>query len=86
MEFRDIIEGIYPLTITADRYCGTYSGGSFVAWHLDACDVPIEPFAGDVICMEFWDDKSYRFDVGVGNTVEEAVTNLYIKLRGRKRQ
>lgn len=83
MKTRDIIESIYPLTITADRYNGTYSGGQFVAWNLDACDVPIDPFCGDVICMDFWDNKSDRYVFGVGNTVEEAVLSLYIKLRGK---
>lgn len=84
MTTRDVIESIYPLTITADRYCGTYSGGQFVAWNLDACDVPEDPFAGDVICMDFWDNESDRYDFGVGNTVGEAVANLYIKLRRKK--
>lgn len=25
----------YPLTIIADRYNGTYSGGRFTAWNMD---------------------------------------------------
>ena len=84
MKFRGIIESIYPLTICADRYSGTYSGGEFVAWNLDACDVPEEPFMGDVPCMEFWDGDRKGLVCGVGNTVEEAVANLYIALKEGK--
>lgn len=49
-----IQDGIYPLTITSDRYSGVYSGNT-------------------IVC-------------GKGNTVEEAIGDLYIKLRkGAKR-
>lgn len=45
---------IYPLTITRDRYCGTYSHGEYLAWNLDVWEVPTDPAADDVTCMEFW--------------------------------
>ena len=41
---------IYPLTITADRYTGTYSGGQFIAWNLGADEVPEEIYYDDCGC------------------------------------
>lgn len=45
---------IYPLTITKDRYTGTYSGGEWTAWNCDADEVPEEIACDDVTCCEFW--------------------------------
>jgi hypothetical protein len=45
---------IYPLTITKDRYMGTYSGGEWTAWNCDADEVPEEIACDDVTCCEFW--------------------------------
>ena len=80
MTTRELMDSLYPLTITADRYDGTYSGGRYVAWNLDACDIPDDPFSGDVICMEFWDGGHRGYLCGVGDTVGEAVANLYIAM------
>lgn len=88
-----IFDSIYPLTITADRYGGVYSGGDYMAWNLDPCDVPTEPFADDVTCMEFWYGEDVdvitgerRSDIlcGVGGTPEEAVANLYFVLKRKE--
>lgn len=76
-----IFESIYPLTITVDRYTGAYSGGRFTAWNLEPNEVPTEPFEDDVSCMDFWYGNRNGCVVGVGNTVEAAVANLYILLR-----
>lgn len=78
-----IFESIYPLTITADRYTGAYSDGRFTAWNLEPSEVPTEPFEDDVSCMGFWFGDRNGLVCGVGNTVEEAVGNLYIALNGR---
>ena len=71
---------IYPLTITADRYTGTYSGGQFIAWNLDADEVPEEIYYDDCGCHEFWRDNEIVY--GKGRTVSEALADLYIKLKG----
>lgn len=71
---------IYPLTITADRYTGTYSGGQFIAWNLDADEVPEEIYCDDCGCHEFWRDN--EIVCGKGRTVSEALSDLYIKLKG----
>lgn len=77
---KDFIEDtIYPLTITADRYTGAYSGGNFIAWNLDADEVPEEIYSDDCGCYEFWRDN--EIICGKGRTVSEALADLYIKLK-----
>lgn len=46
---------IYPLTITKDRYTGTYSRGEWTAWCCDADEVPPEIASDDLTCARFWD-------------------------------
>lgn len=70
---------IYPLTIVADRYGGTYSGGKYTAWNRFSDEVPSEIDATDMVCKIFW-DCSLKEDVGVGDTIFEAVLDLYIKI------
>ena len=78
---KDFMEDeIYPLTITADRYNGAYSGGQFIAWNLLAEDVPEGSEADDVDCHSFWLEN--EIVCGKGRTVSEALANLYIKLKG----
>ena len=72
----------YPLTICFDRYSGTYSGGEFTAWNLDADDVPEEIHSDDVTCSLFWDKN--EIPVGTGYTPEEAIKNLICILRKEK--
>ena len=77
----DFIEDkIYPLTIIADRYNGTYSGGQYTAWNLIAEDIPPEVDGDDVDCYEFW--LTNKMICGKGRTLKEAVADLYIKLKG----
>lgn len=71
---------IYPLTITADRYSGTYSDGYYIAWHLDADEIPDDIYADDCVCYDFW--KHNEIICGKGRTVSEALADLYCKLRG----
>ena len=73
-----IFESIYPLTIVADRYSGVYSHGAFTAWNLEAYEVPAEIAGDDVTCMTFWHKN--KILCGKGQTVEEAVGNLYLLL------
>ena len=77
-----IQDSIYPLTITADRYSGVYSGGNFIAWNLDADEIPDDIYSDDCGCHEFW--LTNKIPVGKGKTVEEAIGNLYIILNGGK--
>lgn len=69
---------IYPLTIVRDRYGGTYSGGEWLAFNKDPYEISDEPFADDVTCMMFWDEKRM---IGVGETREFAITDLKRKLQ-----
>lgn len=68
----------YPLTITRDRYAGVYSGGKWIAWNKYANDLPSGYDAGDLECGDFWD--SYNRPVGKGDTPNEAVEDLKLKL------
>lgn len=69
----------YPLTIVADRYGGSYSGGAYTAWNLEPWEVPGEIGCGDLICCAFWDDN--RLICGKGDTPDEAKRDLISKMR-----
>lgn len=75
---------IYPLTILEDRYTGIYSGGKYTAWNLEFYEIPRDIVLSDEPCMEFWNDeeKEQKYIVGKGETVSEALADLYIKLKG----
>lgn len=79
LEFKTIIDSIYPLTITSDRYTGTYSDGNYTAWNLEPSEVPEAIFGDDCDCHSFW--LHNNIVCGKGNTIEEAVGNLYIALK-----
>lgn len=73
-----IEESIYPLTIVSDRYNGTYSGGKFTAWNREPDDVPEGITGDDCSCHFFW--LHNHIVCGVGDTIQEAIGNLYINL------
>lgn len=90
-------EDIYPLTVIRDRYNGTYSGASYLAFNLDSNSVPSEVHGSDAPCSYFWDlidednfvegkvARDYRDVVkyvGKGVTIEDAVIDLYHKMKG----
>ena len=80
-----IFDSIYPLTIVSDRYFGLYSGGNFTAWNRNPSGIPEEISEDDVTCWEFWNiGEGKDMLCGKGQTVEEAVGNLYIAL-GREK-
>lgn len=76
--FKTIVDSIYPLTIVSDRYNGTYSGGKFTAWNREPDDIPEGISGDDCSCFEFWLDN--EIVCGVGNTIQEAIGNLYINI------
>ena len=95
-EFELAQEDIYPLTVIRDRYNGTYSGASYLAFNLDSNLVPSEVHDSDVPCSYFWDlidegnfvegkvARDYRDVVkyvGKGATIEDAVVDLYRKMK-----
>lgn len=73
---------VYPLTILADRYGGTYSGAVFTAWNKDADLIPEGVDAGDVECDQFW--QAFRGPVGKGETPDSAMWDLVRKLPTRR--
>ena len=95
-EFELAQEDIYPLTVIRDRYNGTYSGASYLAFNLDSNLVPSEIHDSDVPCSYFWDlinegnfvegkvARDYRDIVkyvGKGASIEDAVIDLYRKMK-----
>ena len=75
---------IYPLTIVKDRYTGTYSGGEFTAWNLDADEVPAGIYSDDCGCHEFW--LTNKIPVGKGQSIREAILDLYVQLKKKKEE
>lgn len=70
--------GLYPLTITKDRYGGVYSGGTVLA--VNSCSFPEEVFGDDTACSEFWKNDSRGNTIGVGNTIHDAIVDLVNKI------
>ena len=68
------LEEQYPLTVIADRYSGTYSKASYLAWPREFNEIEDEVCGSDPECMLYWDE----FDdfVGKGATIEDAVADL----------
>ncbi len=65
---------LYPVTIVADRYNGTYSGGSWLAFNLEADQIPKEVHGNDIECSDF--HSKTKLPIGIGSTPEEALENL----------
>ena len=68
------LEEQYPLTVIDDRYSGTYSKASYLAWPREFNEIEDEVCGSDPECMLYWDE----FDdfVGKGATIEDAVADL----------
>lgn len=81
-DFRKYMEGeqdmtdkdCYPITIVADRYGGTYSGGKWLAFNIDYHKLPVDIDGDDITCANFW--KSYKGKVGKGISSKDALKNL----------
>lgn len=75
-----------PLCIVEDRYAGTYSGASFLAFNMEPESVwqlPVD--AGDLNCEAFWNNEDPDFSledyvIGKGKSPEEALQDLIVKL------
>lgn len=85
---KSAIFSIYPLTIIPDRYGGTYSGGSFLAFNCLPHEIPKECHSGGDIDSLNWyenNDKNETSPVifGIGGTPELAANNLLTKLNIR---
>lgn len=85
---------LYPITIKADRYRGTYSGGGYQAWYCKPEDIPYDSFADDVPCARFWSEHKRKMKdetevtksiilVGLGDTPNNALIDLNKKIHFR---
>lgn len=75
------LKDIYPLTVVEDRYGGCYSKGIYLAFNLEAWDVPEDVNGSDVDCACFWDDDAKEYAIGKGNTAQEAIDDFARKLQ-----
>lgn len=82
-EIDEIYDYIFPLTIVKDRYMGVYSGGLFTAWNMYSECVPEEIGDDDCTAFDFWNNDSKAYIIGIGKTPDEAVHDLYLKLKRR---
>lgn len=74
---------VYPVTIVADRYSGTYSGAAWLAFNLYDTQLPDGWDSDDVTTAEFW--VSNKEVVGKGNSPQEAYEDLLRLLKSRGR-
>lgn len=73
------IATVYPVTIIASRYQGSYEGGRYVAFHGYPHQIPDEATGSDIECLEYWrSDRSML--VGRGSTPDAAGADLYNRL------
>lgn len=79
MSKKDTVD-IYPLTIVKDRYTGVYSGGVYTAWNKKHYELPDDIDGNDTDCCSFWATNK-NIIVGIGDTVNEAITDLKSKLK-----
>lgn len=81
------INDVYPVTIIDDRYAGCYSGGKYLAFNLEAWDVPKGvSWGGDVDCAGFWADEASNYVIGKGNTPDRAYQDLVERVKITERE
>lgn len=82
------LDAPYPCTVLCDRYSGTYSGGLWIAFNLEASEIPAEVDGDDTECRDYWTSLNglHGSDalIGKGATPNEAVSNLAAKLKAKE--
>ena len=68
-----------PVTITPDRYGGTYSGGAWLAFPVEPSEVPNGPFGGDIYAASWWGEHD-NIPIGRGATPDLAYSDLLHRL------
>lgn len=75
------MDGLYPITIIKDRYSGTYSGATWLAFNMHPELVAILDVNGDDIsCNWFWSNLASEYIIGKGSTPDEALADLYSQI------
>ena len=78
-------QDIFPLTIVADHFGGSYAGAAFTAWNKDPNEVPGDIFSCDRDCSCFWANAN-RTEIGFGDTPDEAYADLCAKFGKKARK
>ena len=82
VELQELSKGrTYPVTIIMDRYSGTYSKGNWLAFQLEAQNIPEDIGGGDPDEAYFWRNHNEKeLPIGKGNTPQLAHEDLIKKL------
>lgn len=72
---------VYPLTVLAARYGGTYEGAKYVAFN-DKPGVVVSALGDDIMCAAFFDTYERLKPIGRGATPQEASEDLRRKVDG----
>lgn len=73
------LDDLTPISIVQARYGGLYEGGRWLAFLLEADELPNEAFDDDPTCREWWDDAS-RLPIGRGTTPDAALDDLRVRV------
>lgn len=69
---------LYPVTIIAARYSGSYEGGTWCAFHCYPHQVPPDATGSDIECMEYWHGDASA-GIGRGQSPDDALADLVIR-------
>lgn len=72
---------VYPVTLVMDKFNGVYSDGTWLAFNLEAEELPKQfinnDWADDAYASLFWQNhKQTDLPIGKGTTPDEAYANL----------
>lgn len=71
---------LYPVTITAARYQGSYEGGTWTAFNCYPHQIPADADGDDIACVTFW-TSSAADRCGRGNSPAEALADLVERVK-----
>lgn len=89
MQFVDNGKKVFPVTIVADSYTGSYSRGLWLAFNLSECEIPDAIGDNDVEELNFWhpdndEDKLALEFIGKGDTPNDALLDLKRRLNWQR--
>ena len=70
---------LYPITVVATRYGGSYEGGLWAAFNARPWEVPTAAMGDDIACMTWWSEEN-KARTGLGFNPDAAVADLKQKL------
>lgn len=71
---------IYPVAIITARYGGVYEGNRWLAFNCYDGQIPNEATSDDITCSTWWSTSADAKKVGRGNTPNEALIDLELRM------